>query len=149
MITFLASSPFFSMKNLEEIKDKFRLMWVIQIFDLQMKLRFIETREELDVIEWPWPILTWKQFLYFWPLCNIGAKVFLLSEQVSISYQMPASEEKRWAISNHSAPTKSERRHFHSLFPCRLWPIEKIDRESRVDTLYSQRNKFLKFKTKQ
>ena len=77
------------------------------------------------------------------------AKAFLLSQQVSISYQMPASEEKRWAISNHSAPTKSERWHFHSLFPCRLWSIEKIDRESRVDTLYSQRNKFLKFKTKQ
>ena len=44
MITFLASSPVFSMKNLEEIKDKSRLLWVIQIFDLQMKLRFTETR---------------------------------------------------------------------------------------------------------
>ena len=63
MITFLASSPFFSMKNFEEIKDKFRLLWVIQIFDLQMKLRFTETRVESDVIEWPWTILTQKKFI--------------------------------------------------------------------------------------
>ena len=149
IITFLASSPFFSMKNLEEIKDKFRLLWVIQIFDLQIKLQFTETRVESDVIEWPWTILTRKQFVQFLPLCNIGAKAFLLSEQVSIPYQTPAPEEKGWAISNHSAPTKSERRHVYSLFPCRMWPIKKMNRESRIDTLYSRRNKFLKFKTKQ
>ena len=105
MITFLASSPFFLMKNLEDMKDKFRLLWVIHIFDLQMKLRFTETRVESDIVEWPWTILTRKQFVWFWPLCNIGAKAFLLSEQFSISYQTPASEEKRWATSHHWAPT--------------------------------------------
>ena len=51
------------MKNLEEIKDKFRLLWVIQIFDLQIKLQFTETRVESDVIEWPWTILTIEVFI--------------------------------------------------------------------------------------